>query len=314
MTRERSIAQNAALALTIAGGGAALWATCVERHWYALRTESLPVLPRGATPLRVLHISDLHLAPWQTHRLEWVRSLAAERPDLIVLTGDLMGHKHALSALKHTLEAFRGIPGVFVHGSNDYYAPIAKNPLRYLKEPSRLGTRERDIDNDALTAMLRDDLGWIDLNNSAADLPVGDTTLRFFGLGDPHISLDDAELMRQQLEALDGDGQREAKGEPFARIGVVHAPYTDALDTLLNAGSDMIFAGHTHGGQVRLPGVGALTSNCDLSPKQARGTSVWFSQERATFLHVSAGLGHSIYAPVRFACRPEATLITMTGR
>ena len=310
MPRPSSPVRTAALTLALAGGSAAVWATCIERHWYALRSETLPLLPKGARPIRVLHLSDLHLAPWQHKRMEWVRALSDEQPDLIVLTGDLMGHKDALGPLRYALEPFKGIPGVFVHGSNDYYGPILKNPLRYLKEPSRLGTRVPDLDNEALTSMLRDDFGWLDLNNRAGDLLVGDSRLRFFGLGDPHISLDDHELMQEALGSLD---EQHADDEA-TRIGVVHAPYTDALDGLLAMGASMLFAGHTHGGQVRVPGVGALTSNCDLSPSKARGLSVWFSEENAAFLHVSAGLGHSIYAPVRFACRPEATLVTMTGR
>jgi predicted MPP superfamily phosphohydrolase len=92
---------------------------------------------------------------------------------------------------------------------------------------------------------------------------------------------------------------------------VVHAPYQEALGELLDDGAELILAGHTHGGQVRVPGVGALTANCDLPTAQARGLSVWYDAHRAAFLNVSAGLGNSIYAPVRFACRPEASLITL---
>lgn len=314
MSGKRNLAQRLATPLLVAGGTALVWGTCIERHWYTLRTESLPVLPRGSRPLRVLHLSDLHLAPWQTHRAEWVRSLASEAPDLVVLTGDLMGHTESIEPLRYALEVFRGTPGVFVHGSNDYYGPILKNPLKYLKEPSRLSTREQDIDNVALTAMLRDDLGFTDLNNTASDLLVSpggrdsdSLRVRFFGLDDPHIRFEDPALMRDTLQPLDNAEEADV------RVGVVHAPYVESLNNLLTERADVIFAGHTHGGQVRIPGVGALTSNSDLSPKQARGLSVWFDDQRAAFLHVSAGLGHSIYAPVRFACRPEATLLTFTA-
>lgn len=240
--------------------------------------------------------------------MSWVRSLGVLEPDLVVLTGDLMGHVDSIDALRFTLEPLAKYPGVFVHGSNDYYGPIVKNPLKYLKEPSRLSTRQMDIDTAALTTMLTDDLGFVDLNNAAADLTVAGSRLRLFGLGDPHIRLDDIDEMRTHLGPLDETGPADA------RFGVVHAPYVEALNHLLADEADVLIAGHTHGGQVRIPGIGALTSNSDLPPEQARGLSVWFDEERAAFLHVSAGLGHSIYAPVRFACRPEATMITMTGR
>jgi predicted MPP superfamily phosphohydrolase len=81
-----------------------------------------------------------------------------------------------------------------------------------------------------------------------------------------------------------------------------------------SAGAAMIFAGHTHGGQVCLPGIGALTTNCDLPAKYAKGISAWNFAGKNVILNVVAGLGHSIYAPVRFFCRPEVRLITLVSR
>jgi predicted MPP superfamily phosphohydrolase len=72
-------------------------------------------------------------------------------------------------------------------------------------------------------------------------------------------------------------------------------------------GVALVLAGHTHGGQLCIPGVGALVTNCDLPRRQAKGVSSW----EGVPLHVSAGLGCSPYAPVRFACRPEASLLTL---
>lgn len=287
-------------------GAAIVWGTMIERALPVLRNEAIVSLPRGSSPLRILHLSDLHLAPWQNRKIRWIRALAETRPDLIVLTGDLMGHKDALPQLRVALEKFTGVPGVFVHGSNDYYAPVVKNPFKYLREPSRLSTRIPDIDTTALERLLEGELGFKNLNNRVADIEVKDSRLRFFGLGDPHIRYDDATLMRTDLSAADNASTADV------RIGVVHAPYLESLDVLLGEGSDIIFAGHTHGGQVRVPGVGALTSNSDLPPSQARGLSVWHNGDSASFLHVSAGLGNSIYAPVRFACRPEASMLLVS--
>ncbi|GAA2826980.1 putative MPP superfamily phosphohydrolase [Leucobacter komagatae] len=296
-----------AAALGWAAAGVLLWSTVVERRLFTIRRHELPILPSEAAPVRVLQLSDLHLAPWQTNKINWVRSLAELKPDLVVLTGDLMGHVGARPALLHALSAFEGVPTVFVHGSNDYYGPKFKNPLKYLREPSRLSTREQDIDNAALTSGLTA-LGFTDLNNSATSITLRGTEIEFFGLNDPHIRFDDPDEMRASMGAA---GVAQAKpGTP--RIGVVHAPYQSALGALLGEGADAILAGHTHGGQVRVPGIGALTSNSDLPPSQARGLSVWYDAHRAAYLNVSAGLGNSIYAPVRFACRPEASLLTLT--
>jgi len=298
--------------LGLLAAGAAVWGILIERHLYTVRRQSVPVLPRGAAPIRVLHISDLHLAPWQNRKMRWVRSLARLAPDLIISTGDSMGHRQALPMLQHTLEPFSGIPAAFVYGSNDYYGPMLKNPLKYLREPSRLSTRERDIDHQALHQLLTAEFGWLDLNNAAGRITVRGTELELFGLGDPHIKFDDERALDAAITALP---KRRAtkKNADLVRLGVVHAPYRAALDALLRHDAEVLFAGHTHGGQVCVPGIGALTTNSDLPRRQAKGLSVWFDQQRAAFLNVSAGLGHSIYSPVRFACRPEVTLLTLTA-
>ncbi len=301
--------------LCCAALGVAAWSTLVEPKLFTVRRHTLPVLPAGAAPLRVLQLSDLHLAPWQHRKIAWVRQLAELRPDLVVLTGDLMGHRFAREPLLHALRplAEGGAAGVFVHGSNDFYSPIAKNPLKYLQAPSRTGARKPDLDNEALTRGLTG-LGLVDLNNEATRFSLRGTELELFGLGDPHIRYDRPEAM---VDAIAGLGVAQAKadtadaGPALTKLGVVHAPYQRALGVLLDQGAEVILAGHTHGGQVRVPGVGALTSNCDLPHSQARGMSVWYDAQHAAFLNVSAGLGASIYAPIRFACRPEASLITL---
>ncbi len=292
--------------LCVAALGVAAWSTLVEPRLFTIRRQTLPVLAEGASPIRVLQLSDLHLAPWQHRKIDWVRSLSELRPDLVVLTGDLMGHRLSRGPLLHALRTFSeaGIAGVFVHGSNDYYTPRAKNPFVYLSAPSRVGTREPDIDNAKLTRGM-DELGFVDLNNRAARITLRGTELEFHGLNDPHIRKDDVAALDASIADLPS-----SEADSRLRVGVVHAPYQQSLGQLLDREADVILAGHTHGGQVRMPGVGALTSNCDLPPSQARGVSVWYDAERAAFLNVSAGLGASIYAPIRFACRPEASLLT----
>jgi predicted MPP superfamily phosphohydrolase len=97
-------------------------------------------------------------------------------------------------------------------------------------------------------------------------------------------------------------------------IGITHAPYMRVIESMTANGAQLIFAGHTHGGQVRLPIIGALTTNCDLPNKFARGTSAWQFEGKQSILNVCAGLGHSIFAPVRFFCRPEVRLLTLVAK
>lgn len=301
-------------ALTVLGtvgavaAGAAVWGIGIERHLFTVRFHELAVLPAGARPIRVLHVSDAHMAPWQRRKQRWMAALAELQPDLVVNTGDNMGHPDGLRGLRTAFDPLRGIPGVFVHGSNDHAAPSPRNPLRYFTGPSKVTHTAEPLDTDALDGYLADELGWLNLNNAGGTLDAGDLRIAAFGVSDAHRGWDDLEVLPGLVSQLRADGSADLT------IGVTHAPYRRVLDDFVDLEADAIFAGHTHGGQVRVPGFGALVANCDIPLRQARGLSEWTHAGRTAPLNVSAGLGHSIYAPVRFACRPEASLLTLLPR
>ncbi|MGO1920683.1 MAG: metallophosphoesterase [Microbacterium sp.] len=294
-------------AVAAAGAACTVWGVGIERYLFTLREVSAPALPAGSAPIRVLHISDAHMAPWQGRKQAWLASLADLEPDLIVNTGDNLGHRDGLGAVRRAFEPFAGTPGVFVHGSNDVHGPTPRNPLRYLAGPSKRHARPERLDTAGLDQFLGDELGWADLNNAAARVRVGDRDLDFFGVNDAHRDWDDLDVLPESIAAL---GARDA-GTPV--LGVTHAPYQRVLNRFTDLGAQAIFGGHTHGGQVCLPFYGTIVANCDIPLKQAKGLSTWTHGGRSIPLNVSAGCGHSIYAPVRFACRPEATLLTLTA-
>ena len=312
MVAARTLARG--LGSLTAAGALGLSYAFAESRAYTLRRFELPVLPAGTAPLRVLHLSDLHLTPRNHREVSWVRSLNGLEPDLVVNTGDnlasLQGVPTVLDALTPLLER----PGVFVLGSNDYYAPKVKNPARYL---STSGTHRRVLGRPLPTSDLVDGLtsaGWLNLTNRRAALTVHGVRLGFVGVDDPHLRLD-------RYPALDGAAPKPSD----LTIGVTHAPYQRVLDAMASEQLPLVLAGHTHGGQLRLPGYGALVTNCDLDRGRARGVSRWWlgagtsatsttPPDDATWLHVSAGLGTSPFTPVRFACRPEASLLTLTAR
>jgi predicted MPP superfamily phosphohydrolase len=97
-------------------------------------------------------------------------------------------------------------------------------------------------------------------------------------------------------------------------IGVSHAPYRRVIEAMAENDVDILFAGHTHGGQVRFPFVGALTTNSDLPTRNAKGMSAWSFGKRVMLLNVCAGLGNSIFAPIRLFNRPEVRLITLVAK
>lgn len=240
--------------------------------------------------LRVLHISDIHFAPSQKAKAKFLHELSQLKPDLVVNTGDNLGHSQAINPLLLALEPLMEFPGVFVNGSNDYSSPKLTNPLRYLAGPSKVENRERDLDT---SRMIREfeNAGWLNLNNLTGKLSIKNQSIDFVGVDDPHLGLDKTPQI--QSENL---------------IAVAHAPYLRVLDSFANLGAKLIFAGHTHGGQLCLPGGKALITNCDLPTSQAQGVS----KHRDSWLQVSGGMGANVYTPVRLFCPPSATLLTIS--
>jgi len=303
----RRAALRTAAAGALAGVGLTAYALA-EARAYTLRRVMVPVLPPGSPDLRVLHLSDLHLTPGQTRKQQWLRGLAGLDPDLVVDTGDNLAHHATIPVLLDALGPLADKPGVFVFGSNDYFSPTLRNPLRYLLPDD--GTRHTDSEQlpwrDLQQELTR--RGWLDLTNTRAALEVRGVRIAFAGVDDPHLGYD-------RLDQVSGPADPTAD----LRMGVAHAPYLRVLDRFVADGYDAILAGHTHGGQVCLPGIGALTTNCDLEPDRARGlhrhpAASSPGDPHSAWLHVSAGLGTSPYARIRVACRPEATLLTLVAR
>lgn len=297
-------------ATTAIGAAGLLWAN-YETRLYTLRRFEVPVLALGQPDFKLLHISDLHLIPKQQDKIAWVRGLADLEPDFVLNTGDNMGHLQVLPALKLALEPLMETPGAFVMGSNDYYSPKGKNPARYLLPDPRVNSAPRQMDlpweefRDYMTGH-----DWLDLTNVRHTVTINGLTIEFAGVDDPHL---DRDVYPEPSETHNGDPKA-------LRIGVTHAPYIRVLDQMHQDDRDLIIAGHTHGGQLCIPGYGAIITNCDLDQSRAKGLHGWPGARPdqggtdSSWLHVSAGLGTSPYAPVRFACRPEASLLTLTAR
>lgn len=317
----------------LVGAGALAYAR-LEAESFRLRRVTIPALPSGQPPLRVLHLSDLHMTPRRRKLQDWIASLTELRPDLVVVTGDFLSHTDAVDPVMSALDPMLNIPGVFVLGSNDYYAPRPINPFTYLSGPSDLHPNRPELPWPDLVHKLTSS-GWHHLPNSATQIIADGRLIDVRGVDDPHIE-------RDNYTAVAGSPSDAAD----LSLGVAHAPYLRVVDAMAADGLDLMLAGHTHGGQVRMPGVGALVTNCDLDRSRARGLS---RQARPVgtgpvstgpvstgqvgtgqvgtgqtgdgaprdgadmWLHVSAGLGTSPYAPIRFACPPEATLLTLTG-
>ncbi|MCF8536150.1 MAG: metallophosphoesterase [Rhodoluna sp.] len=284
-------------------GTIAIWSMTISRWRFTVVRAEAAVLPRGSATIRVLHISDIHMAPWQRRKQRFITQLIAEKPDLVVNTGDNLGHRNVVSETLHCLEPLLKVNGVFVNGSNDYFAPRFKSPVAYLVKPST-PQQEQPLDTKKLTGAF-ESKAWRNLNNASTSLEINGVKLAVLGVDDAHLELDD-------LEALDQTAGLRAKTDMV--LGVTHAPYRRVIEAMAENDVDILFAGHTHGGQVRFPFIGALTTNSDLPNKNAKGMSAWSFGERVMLLNVCAGLGNSIFAPIRFFNRPEVRVITLVAK
>lgn len=297
----RTLIPVAAAAAAAAGIG---YAAVIERNWFALREFEVPLLPPGTGPLRVLHLSDAHLTPGRKRLMSWLSSLDDLDPDFVVNTGDSIAHPQAIEPFLDALGPLLDRPGAFVLGSNDLHAPEPLNPARYLGGPSSRWKHRRKPP-DLPWEKLCDDMtaaGWLDLNNQRGRMTVGGIDIALAGVHDAHINKD-------RYEQVAGRADQAAD----LRLGVMHSPEPRLLDQFTADGYELLLAGHTHGGQLCLPFYGALITNCGIDRERARGLHRYPDGGQA-WLHVSAGLGTSPWAPVRFACRPEASLLTLVPR
>ena len=306
-SRVRAVGRGAAFtagagaAAGLAAFGYGLW----EKNQFVLREETLAILPPGRSPFRILHLSDIHFVPGQQKKADWLASLATLEPDLVVNTGDNLSHVKAVDPLLEALRPLMEFPGVFVPGSNDYCAPRLKNPAAYLAGPSKSAPQPTRLDWPRLRSGFGMG-GWVDLTNRHQSLVLDGMRFDFSGVDDPHL--------KRERYAGWPRGTRNQDSNDHLKIAVIHAPYQRVLDHFTAEGADLLLAGHTHGGQLCIPGYGALVSNCDLPTWRAKGLNDWSTNGRTTPVNVSGGIGTSRFAPVRIACKPEAVLLTLTSR
>ncbi len=300
----RTLARGAG-ALTAAGVATATTALA-ETRAFTLHEVTVPILEpgtldddeRGRDEFRILHVSDLHMLEHQKLKQVWVASLDALGPDLVVNTGDNLGEEQAVPSVLKALGPLLRRPGVFIFGSNDYYAPHPVNPFNYL-----LGKRNKPSDVELPWKGMRAafiEHGWEDATHRRVDFAVNKVRLAVGGVDDPHLDRDD-------YESLGGPPNSDAD----LAIGLAHSPEPRVLDEFAADGYQLMMSGHTHGGQLCLPGGRAIVTNCGIDRSRVAGLSRWTER---MWLHVTNGLGTSKYVPFRLFCRPSATLLHVVER
>lgn len=282
----------ALLVVAAVGLACVAYGIVIERRWYRLRGYHLAILPpTGPEGLDVLHLSDLHFIQGDAGKARFLATLPPA--DITVVTGDLLAEPEAVETVVAAIRGNRGrLASWFVLGSNDYFVPKPLNYFAYFHRERRRrlaqGGRWRE-----LVAQLGAD-GWTDLTNSRRQVALDGLDVELLGLDDAHIRWHDLRTAPRQTDG-------------FA-VAVMHSP--DSAPEAAALGYDLLVAGHTHGGQVCLPFVGALVTNCSMPRRLADG----LIRMGPSILHTSRGLGTSKYAPFRFWCRPEATMLRLRRR
>ncbi len=281
-----------AIGTAVVGAGCVAYGVLIERRAYRLVRRDLAILPAsGPETFRVLHLSDLHFVRRDEHKARFLASLPPA--DVTVVTGDFLAGPEAVETAVEAVRATRGrLASWFVLGSNDYFVPRPTNPFGYLvrrsngkPRPAR-GGRWRE-----LVDLLEAD-GWRDLTNVRDEVDLDGLPVELLGLDDAHIRRHDLRVAPRRAPDRFG-------------MAVMHSP--DSAPEVVACGYPFVVAGHTHGGQIRLPFVGAIVTNSHMPRRVASG----LMRLGGALVHVSPGLGTSKFAPFRFLCPPEATLLEL---
>lgn len=265
----------------------------IEARLHRVRTHRLPVLPHGHAEIRILQVSDTHLRMTDHRLMRFLHSLSNQEYDFVLATGDLLGEPSSVGDCSRLLNALKARSGrYFVFGSSDYYAPGFKSYLDYFLKRRRHSAR-RNPTEQFRSSLMGD--GWIDLSNRSESLTMDGFNWQITGLDDPYLKRDDRSLLVRSQEA------------EFA-LCVVHDPAPHEIAA--EAGFDLIVSGHTHGGQVRFPLIGAVVTNSTTPTSRAR----WETKLNGSYLFVSPGLGTGKFAPFRFMCPPEASVLELVPK
>jgi predicted MPP superfamily phosphohydrolase len=237
-----------------------------------------PRLPAGFDGLKIVQLSDLHLHHISRAYRTAIDVIRRERPHLVVITGDLVDRPEqtvACIAFLSELRAVAGVPVVVVPGNWDHRAFPTKRSIAAWYKRLQAETRIRVLANQNVVLRRHGDRMWL------------------VGTDDPYFGHAD-------LDA-------SFKGVPDTAFALVltHAP--EAFEELAQRpAARLVLAGHTHGGQVRLPFIGAVRVPSRYGTRFARG----LFKLGDTLFYVNAGMGMS-HLPIRFLCRPELTFITL---
>ena len=279
--------------------------------------------------LTFLHLSDFHLRKNSKGKklFKFVRSLNKLNVDFILITGDLTENDKNIEYLINMLSPLKAKYGKYaVFGVHDHYNKALVEFIRNMFKKKKRYKRENDV---TYMAKRLKDIGIEVLRNESRRINIGNYDIgdiEIIGLDDPIINkidivkafshidhIDSLKLLKKSdyknayksIFKLKEEKIHKINNRGKLRIILMHTPDTDSIINLARKEVDIIFGGHTHGGQVRLPLVGAVVSGCKIKTRFASGLFYF----RNFVLYVTRGLGEGRYSQFRFYCQPEASLV-----
>ncbi|MBY0358152.1 MAG: metallophosphoesterase [Candidatus Obscuribacterales bacterium] len=295
----------------IFAGLASLGALAAGTYWYASRVEARrfklevvnvitgagheplaeaeAVAGRHPLSLRVLHLSDLHLSKPESVKIDFVRRVTDDDFDLILFTGDIFENYSGIEYASQLISRQPRLGSYAVLGNHDYYNyTMFHRTLGRLHKKFRYPKEYRDV--EPMVEAL-ENAGITVLRNTSKSHE--EEKVHIVGVDYPGIS--DADLKKLVQSAP----------KNHAILLLFHVPKN--LKRYAELGVHMAFGGHTHGGQVRVPGVGALITDSELPRHEASGL-LWRGN---TAIHISRGLGADPRTNFRLFCPPHASIINI---
>ncbi|MDR3600976.1 MAG: metallophosphoesterase [Desulfosporosinus sp.] len=268
--------------LPLGSAGILSWAeydtlTLKREHW-DLFYPNLPAALEGKT---ICQLSDLHLESLRISAEHITQLVMVQKPDLLVITGDIISSETDLDKLDDYLGELTAPYGKFVVMGNNDYSHLSNTLFkRYLQQFRRLN--------------------WTPLLNDASFL--SNLNLWVIGVDDPATRHDDVDQAYQKV--LSGSTAPTSLNPPF-RLVLAHS--TDCLDGVAEYGADLLLTGHTHGGQIRLPGLQPFITNTYLGH---HGIYEGYHVIDGIPLYINRGIGESVI-PLRFNVLPEIAFFTL---
>lgn len=240
-------------------------------------------LPHSFSGFTIAHVSDLHNAEFGKSNLTLLRKLEAEKPDIIVITGDLADSRRTNIeiALEFAEKAMKIAPVYFVTGNH-----------------------EARIDEYVRLEEGLKDLGVGVLRDEAHKIEKGSEEILLIGLDDPRFTLKNDRFEEKQALVNTRLKNLKADSNDYT-ILLFHRP--ELFEIYAANDIDLVLSGHTHGGQIRLPFIGAVAvPDQGIFPKYDAG----LFRSGNTYMIISRGLSNSLL-PVRVNCRPELVIVTL---